>query len=166
MEIEVDANSLESRLAQIEEWKKYKDDAEYRAKVKAENEYWETAKKLKEYHERINNICVLANKLDSYKIPFPNIGGAKCKLVSLRPGPFSNYTCYFGKVIYDRYGSIKHYVLYKDDAFHYCCKNSSDYFVVPERIKPEIEILKEIYKEFPAFEEKFYKWFDEVTKID
>lgn len=165
MEIEVDANSLESRLAQLEEWKRYKDDAEYRAKVKAEKEYWEAAEKLSKYHKRIENICVLANKLDSYNINFPNMGGAKCKLVSLRPDPFNGYTYYFGKAIYDRYGSLKHYVLYKDGAFHYCCKSSSDYFNTSERCKPEIEVLKEIYEEFPAFEEEFYKWFDKVTKI-
>ena len=48
MEIESE-KTLESRLAQIEEWKRCKEDAEYRAKVKAENEYWDAVLDLKPF---------------------------------------------------------------------------------------------------------------------
>ena len=55
--VEDGVNSLSKRLAQIEDWKRCKDDAEYRAKVKAENEYWEAVNNLRKYHKRIENIC-------------------------------------------------------------------------------------------------------------
>ena len=168
MEYEGDeVKTLESRLAQIEEWKRCKDDAEYRAKVKAENEYWEAVEKLEEYRKRIEDICVLANKLASYKIYWDPIAPGGCSFICLYPDAVSsNYGHYFGKIVYDKYGAnVDHYVLYKDGAFHYCTKGSGNVFRASERLKPETEVLLDIYKGFPVFEKRFYEWLDEKTKI-
>ena len=168
MEYEGDkVKTLESRLAQIEEWKRCKDDAEYRAKVKAENEYWEATNKLKEYNERIEDICILANKLASYKIYFGPYAPGGCILACLYPNAISsNYEHYFGKIVYDKYGAnVDHYVLYKDGAFHYCTKDSGSVFRTSERHKPDTKDLLDIYNGFPKFEKKFYEWLDENTKI-
>ena len=165
MEYEGDeVKTLESRLAQIEEWKRCKDDAEYRAKVKAENEYWEAVEKLKEYHKRIENIVALANKLRSYKVYTPGFG--RCGLIDLHPNSCQGYQEYFGLAVYDHFGvNTDHYILYDNGEFHYCSKNYGSIFDPSDKRKPETEYLKSIYELFPGFESKFYKWFDEVTKI-
>lgn len=163
--VEDDVKTLEERLAQIEEWKKCKDDAEYRAKVKAENEYWEAVENLKQYHKRIEDIVALANKLYSYKIYAPGFG--RCGLVDLHPNSCQGYREYFGLTVYDHYGAnIDHYILYDNGEFYYCNKNHGSIFNPSDKCKPETEYLKSIYELFPEFEKKFYKWFDEVTKID
>ena len=167
MEVE-NEKTLELRLAQIEEWKRCKDDAEYRAKVKAENEYWGAVEKLEEYRKRIEDVCTLANKLASYKIYFPGDrapGG--CNFICLYPDAVSsNYKYYFGKIVYDKYGAnVDHYVLYRDGAFHYCVKDSGSVFRTSVRHKPETKVLLDIYKGFPEFEKRFYEWLDEKTKI-
>ena len=51
-------------FAEIDAWKKKKDDEEYQAKVKAENEAWEAQEKLKAYWPQIKEICELAEKCD------------------------------------------------------------------------------------------------------
>lgn len=159
------AKTLESRMAQIEEWKRCKDDAEYRAKVKAENEYWEAVENLKQYRERIENIVALANKLHSYKVYAPDFG--RYGFVDLHPNSYQGYRKYFGLKVYDRYGAnVDHYILYDNGEFYYCGKSHSSIFNPSERSKPETEYLEEIYKKFPEFEKKFYEWFDKVTKID
>ena len=168
MEYEGDeVKTLESRLAQIEEWKRCKDDAEYRAKVKAENEYWEAVEKLEEYRKRIEDICVLATKLASYKIYFGPYSPGGCVLVCLHPNAVSgNYEYYFGKIVYDKYGAnVDHYVLSNGSDFHYCTKNSDSVFRTSERHKPETKVLLDIYNGFPEFEKQFYIWLDEKTKI-
>lgn len=164
MELENNANSFESRLAQLEEWKRYKDDAEYRAKVKAENEYWEAVENLKKYNKRIENIVALANRLCSYKIYIPSFG--KYGLVDLHPNFYQECREYFGLTVYDRFGAnIDHYILYDNGEFYYCGKNHGSVFSPSERAKPEIEYLREIHDKFPEFEKKFYEWFDETLKI-
>jgi len=164
MEYENDVNSLEARMAQIDEWKKCKDDAEYRAKVKAENEYWDALNNLKQYHKRIEDIVTLANRLYSYKIYAPNLG--RCGFVDLHPNFSQRYREYFGLTVYDRYGAnIDHYILYDNGEFYYCGKNHGSIFDPSERAKPETEYLREIYDKFPEFEKKFYEWFDKTLKI-
>ena len=162
MEIESE-KTLESRLAQIEEWKRCKEDAEYRAKVKAENEYWDAVLDLKPFHKRIEEICTLADKLRSYKVYYPNNG--KLCLVSLYPNVNKHgYKEYFGVVIKDSYGvNTDHFVLYDNGEFYYCYH--SDYFNPSTRYRPDTKTLKEIYDNFPEFEKSFYKWFDEAIKI-
>lgn len=164
MEYENDANSLEARMAQIDEWKKCKDDAEYRAKVKAENEYWDALNNLRQYHKRIEDIVTLANRLYSYKIYAPSLG--RCGLVDLHPNFSQGYREYFGLTVYDCYGAnIDHYILYDNGEFYYCGKNHGGIFDPSERTKPETEYLREIYNKFPEFEKKFYEWFDKTLKI-
>ena len=164
MEIEVDVNSLESRMAQIDEWKRCKDDAEYRAKVKAENEYWDAINNLRQYHKRIEDIVALANRLYSYKVYVPSFG--KYGFVDLHPNFCQGYREYFGLTVYDHFGAnIDHYILYDNGEFHYCGKNHGCVFDPSERTKPETEYLREIYDKFPEFEKKFYEWFDKTLKI-
>lgn len=164
MEYENDANSLEARMAQIDEWKKCKDDAEYRAKVKAENEYWDALNNLRQYHKRIEDIVTLANRLYSYKVYVPGFG--RCGLVDLRPNSCQGYQEYFGLTVYDCYGAnVDHYILYNNGEFCYCSKNHGSIFNPSERTKPETEHLREIYNKFPEFEKKFYEWFDKTLKI-
>lgn len=158
------AKTLEERMAQIDKWKKCKDDAEYRAKIKAENEYWDAVNNLKKYHERIENIVTLVNKLHSYKIYAPDFG--RCGFVNLYINYYiKEYHVYFGLVVYDKYGTIDHYILYNNGEFYYCKKNHNGAFDPSERSKPETEYLKEIYEKFPEFEKKFYEWFDKTLKI-
>ena len=166
MEYEGDGvKTLESRLAQIEEWKRCKDDAEYRAKVKAENEYWEAVENLKQYHKRIENICTLMDKLASYQIYSPGIDNP-CDLVDRRPEVGKKYKYYFGKIVYDYYGANPdHYILYDNGEFHYCHRGSDGVFSPSNRHKPETEILRKIYESFPDYERKFYEWLDKKTKI-
>lgn len=166
METEDDVKTLEERLAQIEEWKKCKDDAEYRAKVKAENEYWEAVENLKQYHKRIENICTLMDKLASYQIYSPSLNNP-CDLVDRRPEVGKKYKYYFGKIIRDTYGvNTDHYVLYDNGEFHYCHRGGNDEVFSPsDRLKPETEILKKIYESFPDYERRFYEWLDKKTKI-
>lgn len=165
MEYENDnAKTLEDRMAQIEKWKEHKDDEEYRAKVKAENEYWEAVNNLKKYHKRIEDICALTDKLYSYNI-YPPIN-KPCVLIQLHEEGNGGYKYYFGKEVCDKYGTIDHYVLYDNGEFYYCYKRTSSVFVPSGREKPETQVLREIYNSFPEFEKKFYDWLDKATKID
>lgn len=166
MEVE-NEKTLESRLAQIEEWKRCKDDAEYRAKVKAENEYWEVVEKLKEYHKRIEDICALANKLYSYQKYCPcEIRNKRCGLYDFRvPGSGCEY--FVGIAVGDSYGvNTSYYILYYKGDFYRCRNNSNNFFEIVIKARPKVEELTEIYNNFPEFERKFYEWFDEVTKIN
>ena len=163
MELE-NEKTLESRMAQIEKWKRCKDDAEYRAKVKAENEYWEAVNNLKRYHKKIEEICVLANELYSYGINY--YSSNSLKFVCLSSGGLSRK--YFGLIVRDRYGvNTDHYILYDSDVgeFRYCTHNSVSAFKPYDRIRPKAEELREIYNNFPEFEKDFYEWFDKTLKI-
>ena len=168
MEYEGDeVKTLESRLAQIEEWKRCKDDAEYRAKVKAENEYWEAVEKLKEYHKRIENICTLANRLLYYGISCPcETRNGWCGLYDFCVPNFG-YRYYFGLAVRDSYGvNTSHYILYDFEHGTFCKSYSRHSKLETTNQRPETEELTQIYNAFTEFEKKFYDWFDKATKID
>ena len=157
-------SNLELRMAQIEEWKKCKDDAEYRAKVKAENEYWNAVERLKQYHKKIEDICVLVNKLYSYKIYTSGFNGLS--FISLHPDNDYNlaYKEYFGFSVRDRFGAnTDHYVIYDDGKFYHY-RASATYFNSSEGRRPKTDELTYIYERFPEFEKQFYEWFDKTLK--
>lgn len=157
---------LESRFAQIEDWKKRKDDAEYQAKIKAEKEYWEAVDALKVFHKRMENICALANKLNTYKINLPDELRAynhACGLIykDIKVVPRKSFY-FFGTYVMSNSGfSIDGEVLLYDDEFKKCRNCSELNF---RDGYPSIYDLKKIYTEFPKFEKKFYDWFDKKMK--
>ena len=167
MEHEGDARTLESRLAQIEEWKRRKDDAEYRAKIKAEEEYWEAVDALKTYNKRIEDICALADKLEKYKIgindevrAYLTPCGLMYKEIPGYPKRESHYM--FGREVRSSGGfSVDHEIIYHNGEFKRC-STCSELRIYNE--KPSTYYLRELYNEFPKFEKKFYEWFDRKLK--
>ena len=166
MEYESDAKTLESRLAQIEEWKRRKDDAEYRAKIKAEEEYWEAVDALKIYNKRIEDICALADKLEKYKISIENEVrayltpcGLMYKEIPGHPKRESHYM--FGMEIMSSSFGIDYEIVYYNGEFKRC-SSCSELRMYKE--KPSTYHLRRLYEEFPKFEKKFYDWFDKKLK--
>lgn len=49
-------------FTKIDAWKAKKDDEAYQAAVKAENEYWEAQKKVKQFWPRVNEACKVFEK--------------------------------------------------------------------------------------------------------
>ena len=160
MEIEKDY------FAEIDAWKKRKDDAEYQAKVKAENETWEAQEEILKYWDEVQKICKLADKCEANGIALKDsLYGRKFNvglILKAFPGNSNRYDHHycFG------YKSQKEF----DTIDFLLTENGVEKFLNCQLYKKEAvqdvsaDVIKFVLKNIDAFIINFYNFLDEILE--
>lgn len=157
-------------FTKIDAWKARKDEEAYQAAVKAENEYWEAQKKIKQFWPRVNEACKIFKKCLENGIKFDTDFYASlstCKVGFFNKCVYNNITKKYDEVI--RFGWYKplgglgfNHVLITEDGSAECL--SCNAIKEDDEAKPCAYSINSHINDIEPFLTRFYKELDKILE--
>ena len=156
---------MKDYFAEIDAWKKRKDDEAYQAKIKEENEYWDAKEKLKQFYPKIEEACKIAQKCRDNKIDVGDffISYRNVCFFSKLVGPNDDENVFFGMTKRDSDGRpLKHLIVTKDGLTPY--RTSARLIEEWDDYTPSAYEINKVIKNIPDFLLTFYDFLDKKLK--